>query len=233
MTQEFLAGTIDHTLLKPHADSHQISQLFEEAIHFGFHSICVNPSRVEEANSFLKDYQVQVCSVVGFPLGASTTRSKLYEVEYCLQKGVSEIDMVMNIGFFKDGNLDYVADEIVRIVNSSSGNILKVIIETNLLNDDEISQASKLVEDSGAQFVKTSTGFYGSGATPDLVRSIRSAVRPETGIKASGGIKTLDQVEKLIDAGANRIGTSSAVIIMKEFGQNWFKFIPNLNDKFE
>ena len=220
MTQGFFAGTIDHTLLKPHADSHQIAQLFEEAIHFGFHSICVNLSRVEEANSFLKDYQVQVCSVVGFPLGASTTRSKLYEVEYCLQKGVSEIDMVMNIGFFKDGHLDYVADEIVQIVNSSSGNILKVIIETNLLNDDEISQASKLVEDSGAQFVKTSTGFYGSGATPDLVRLIRSAVRPETGIKASGGIKTLDQVEKLIDAGANRIGTSSAVIIMKEFGQN-------------
>ena len=220
MTQEFLAGTIDHTLLKPHADLHQIAQLFEEAIHFGFHSVCVNPSRVEEANSFLKDYQVQVCSVVGFPLGASTTRSKLYEVEYCLQKGVSEIDMVMNIGFFKDGNLDYVADEIVQIVNSSSGNILKVIIETNLLNDDEISQASKLVEDSGAQFVKTSTGFYGSGATPDLVQLIHSTVRPETGIKASGGIKTLDQVEKLIDAGANRIGTSSAVIIMKEFGQN-------------
>ena len=220
MTQEFLAGTIDHTLLKPHADSHQIAQLFEEAIHFGFHSVWVNPSRVEEANSFLKDFQVQVCSVVGFPLGASTTRSKLYEVEYCLQKGVSEIDMVMNIGFFKDGNLDYVADEIVQIVNSSSGNILKVIIETNLLNDDEISQASKLVEDSGAQFVKTSTGYYGSGATPGMVQLIRSAVRPETGIKASGGIKTLYQVEKLIDAGANRIGTSSAVIIMKEFGQN-------------
>ena len=103
MTQKFLAGTIDHTLLKPHADSHQIAQLFEEAIHFGFHSVCVNPSRVEEANNFLKDYQVQVCSVVGFPLGASTTRSKLYEVEYCLQKGVSEIDMVMNIGFLKMG----------------------------------------------------------------------------------------------------------------------------------
>ena len=220
MTQEFLAGTIDHTLLKPHADSHQISQLFEEAIHFGFHSVCVNPSRVEEANSFLKDYQVQVCSVVGFPLGASTTRSKLYEVEYCLQKGVSEIDMVMNIGFFKDGNLDYVADEIVQMVNSASCNILKVIIETNLLNEDEISQASKLVEDSGAQFVKTSTGFYGSGATPDLVQLIRSTVRPETGIKASGGIKTLAQLEELMDAGADRIGTSSAVIIMKEFRKN-------------
>ena len=220
MTQEFLAGTIDHTLLKPHADSHQFTQLFEEAIHYGFHSVCVNPCQVEKANNFLKDYQVQVCSVVGFPLGASTTRSKLYEVESCLQKGASEIDLVMNIGFFKDGDLDYVADEIVQIVNSSGGNILKVIIETNLLNDDEISQASKLVEDSGAQFVKTSTGFYGSGATPDLVQLIRSTVRPETGIKASGSIKTLYQVEKLIDAGANRIGTSSAVIIMKEFGQN-------------
>ena len=125
------------------------------------------------------------------------------------------------------------ADEIVQIVNSSRGNILKVIIETNLLNDDEISQASKLVEDSGAQFVKTSTGFYGSGATPDLVRLIRSAVRPETGIKASGGIKTLEQVEALIDAGANRIGTSSGVIIMKEFSQKRFKFVPNLNDKIE
>ena len=220
MTQKFLTGTIDHTLLRPDADSHQFTQLFEEAIHYGFHSVCVNPSRVEEANNFLKDYQVQVCSVVGFPLGASTTSTKLQETESCIQAGAVEIDMVMNIGFFKDGHLDYVADEIVQIVNSSSGNILKVIIETNLLNDDEISQASKLVEDSGAQFVKTSTGFYGSGATPDLVRLIRSAVRPETGIKASGGIKTLDQVEKLIDAGANRIGTSSAVIIMKEFGQN-------------
>ena len=220
MTQEFLAGIIDYTLLKPHADSHQFTQLFEEAIHYGFHSVCVNPCQVEKANNFLKDYQVQVGSVVGFPLGASTTSTKLQETESCIQAGAVEIDMVMNIGFFKDGNLDYVADEIVQIVNSASGNILKVIIETNLLNDDEISQASKLVEDSGAQFVKTSTGFYGSGATPDLVQLIHSTVRPETGIKASGGIKTLDQVEKLIDAGANRIGTSSAVIIMKEFGQN-------------
>ena len=173
MTQEFLAGTIDHTLLKPDAESHQFTQLFEEAAHYGFHSVCVNPSRVEEANKFLKDNQVKVCSVVGFPLGASTTSTKLQEMESCILDGAVEIDMVMNIGYFKDGNLDYVADEIVQIVNSSSGNILKVIIETNLLNDDEISQASKLVEDSGAQFVKTSTGFYGSSATPDLVRSIR------------------------------------------------------------
>ena len=220
MTQELLAGTIDHTLLKPDADSHQIAQLFEEAIHFGFHSVCVNPCQVEKANNFLKDYQVQVGSVVGFPLGASTTSTKLQETESCIQAGAVEIDMVMNIGFFKDGNLDYVADEIVQIVDSVSGNILKVIIETNLLNDDEVCQASKLVEDSGAQFVKTSTGFYGSGATPDLVQLIRSVIRSETGIKASGGIKTLAQLEELMDAGADRIGTSSAVIIMKEFRKN-------------
>ena len=233
MTQEFLAGIIDYTLLKPNADSHQFTQLFEEAIHYGFHSICVNPCQVEKANNFLKDYQVQVGSVVGFPLGASTTSTKLQETESCIQAGAVEIDMVMNIGFFKDGNLDYVADEIVQIVNSLRGNILKVIIETNLLNEDEIIQASKLVVDSGAQFVKTSTGFCGRGATPDLVQLIRSAVRPETGIKASGGIKTLEQVEALIDAGANRIGTSSGVIIMKEFSQKRFKFVPNLNDKIE
>ena len=233
MTQEFLAGIIDYTLLKPNADSHQFTQLFEEAIHYGFHSVCVNPCQVEKANNFLKDYQVQVGSVVGFPLGASTTSTKLQETESCIQAGAIEIDMVMNIGFFKDGNLDYVADEIVQIVNSASGNILKVIIETNLLNDDEICQASKLVEDSGAQFVKTSTGFWGSGATPELVRLIRSVVCPETGIKASGGIKTLKQVEEIIGAGANRIGTSSGVIIMKEFSQKRFKFNTNLNDKFE
>ncbi len=219
MTQEFLAGTIDHTLLKPDADSHRIAQLFEEAIHYGFHSVCVNPSRVEEANNFLKDNHVKVCSVVGFPLGASTTSTKLKEMESCVLGGAVEIDMVMNIGFFKDGNLDYVADEIVQLVKTARGNILKVIIETNLLNDDEICQASKLAEDSGAQFVKTSTGFCGSGATPELVRLIRSAVRPKTGIKASGGIKTFKQIEELIDAGANRIGTSSGVIIMKEFSQ--------------
>ena len=233
MTQEFLAGTIDHTLLKPDADSHQFTQLFEEAIHYGFHSVCVNASRVEEATKFFKDNHVKVCSVVGFPLGASTTSTKLKEMESCIQDGAVEIDMVMNIGYYKDGNLDYVANEIVQMVNSASGNILKVIIETNLLNEDEIIQASKLVVDSGAQFVKTSTGFCGRGATPDLVQLIRSAVRPETGIKASGGIKTLEQVEALIDAGANRIGTSSGVIIMKEFSQKRFKFVPNLNDKFE
>ena len=233
MTQEFLAGTIDHTLLKPDADSHQFTQLFEEAIHYGFHSVCVNASRVEEANKFFKDNHVKVCSVVGFPLGASTTSTKLKEMESCIQDGAVEIDMVMNNGYFKDGNLDYVANEIVQMVNSASGNILKVIIETNLLNEDEIIQASKLVVDSGAKFVKTSTGFCGRGATPDLVQLIRSAVRPETGIKASGGIKTLEQVEALIDAGANRIGTSSGVIIMKEFSQKRFKFVPNLNDKFE
>ena len=233
MTQEFLAGTIDHTLLKPDADSHQFTQLFEEAIHYGFHSVCVNASHVEEANKFFKDNHVKVCSVVGFPLGASTTSTKLKEMESCIQDGAVEIDMVMNIGYFKDGNLDYVANEIVQMVNSASGNILKVIIETNLLNEDEIIQASKLVVDGGAQFVKTSTGFCGRGATPDLVQLIRSAVRSETGIKASGGIKTLEQVEALIDAGANRIGTSSGVIIMKEFSQKRFKFVPNLNDKFE
>jgi deoxyribose-phosphate aldolase len=154
-------------------------------------------------------------------------------MESCIRDGSVEIDMVMNIGYFKDGNLNYVANEIVQMVNSASGNILKVIIETNLLNEAEISQASKLVEDSGAQFVKTSTGFCGSGATPELVRLIRSAVCPETGIKASGGIKTLKQVEEIIGAGANRIGTSSGVIIMKEFSQKRFKFNTNLNDKFE
>ena len=216
MTQEFLAGTIDHTLLKPHADSNQIAQLFEEAIHFGFHSVCVNPSRVEEANSFLKDYQVQVCSVVGFPLGASTTRSKLYEVEYCLQKGVSEIDMVMNIGFFKNEKYNIVSDEIIKMVQNAHGKIIKVIIESGILSKEEIIAASKLVEDSGAHFVKTSTGFSAFGASPEIIKMIKTTLKSDTKIKASGGIKSLNQVEELIDAGADRIGSSSGIIIMEE-----------------
>ena len=215
-----ISQKIDHTLLKTDADIDNIRQLCQEAIEHHFFSVCINSIWLKKAGEFLQGSSIKLCAVAGFPMGDSTTPSKLNEMETSINNGASEIDMVMNIGFFKDGHLDYVADEIVQIVNSFSGNILKVIIETNLLNDDEISQASKLVEDSGAQFVKTSTGFYGSGATPDLVQLIRSTIRLETSIKASGGIKTLDQVEKLIDAGANRIGTSSAVIIMKEFGQN-------------
>jgi len=215
-----IANCIDYTLLKPEATVTMINELCLSAIEHSFHSVCINPSRVNQATEHLKLSQVKVCSVIGFPLGASSTLSKLREVEFCILRGATEIDMVINIGFFKDGNFDYVSNEISDIVKNAPGIILKVIIETALLNNGEIIKASKLVEDNGAHFVKTSTGLLTPGATTEIINIIRDSVNSEMGIKASGGINSLKQVKELLLAGANRIGTSSGINIMNELPLN-------------
>ncbi len=215
-----IANCIDLTLLKPEATSEMINTLCSSAIEHQFHSVCINPSRVQQATEYLSSSKVKVCCVIGFPLGATSTISKLLVLEFCILKGATEIDMVINIGYFKDGKLGYVSNEISKIVKNAPGNIIKAIIETALLNNDEIIKVSKLVENSGAHFVKTSTGYSKPGATTEIIKLIRNSVNSEMGIKASGGINSLKQVRKLLLAGANRIGTSSGINIMNELPLN-------------
>ena len=216
MNRKLIASCIDHTLLKPNTGSFEINQLCKEAHTFGFHSVCVNPWLVKEATKNLKSSSVTICSVAGFPLGTNTSVVKLKEIETCLNDGASEIDMVMNIGLFKDGKLKEVAKEFKEAKKMTEDAILKIIIETSLLTTDEIVSASKTVEASGADFVKTSTGYHGVGATVANVTLIHNTVGSKTRIKASGQINTLKQVQDMLDAGANRIGTSSGIIIMNE-----------------
>ena len=211
-----IANSIDQTLLDPGATSEMVDALCSSAVEHNFHSVCINPSRIQQAVEYLSSSKVKVCSVIGFPLGATSTISKLQELEFCILKGATEIDMVVNIGYYKDGKLGDVANEISRIVKNAPGIIIKTIIETALLNNDEIINISKLVEDSGAHFIKTSTGYSKLGATTEIINLIRNSVNPEMGIKASGGINSLKQVKELILAGANRIGTSSGINIMNE-----------------
>ena len=211
-----IANCIDHTLLKPGATSEMINALCSSAIEHNFHSVCINPSRVQQATEHLSSSKVKICSVIGFPLGATSTVSKLQELEFCILNGAREIDMVINIGYFIDGKLGYVSDEISKVVTNAPGIIIKAIIETALLNNDEIIKASQLVEESGVHFVKTSTGYSKPGATTKIINLIRNSVNSEMGIKASGEINSLKQVKELLLAGANRIGTSSGINIMNE-----------------
>ena len=211
-----IANSIDQTLLNPGATSEMIDALCSSAVQHNFHSVCINPSRIQQAIEYLSSTKVKVCSVIGFPLGATSTTTKLQELEFCILKGATEIDMVANIGYFIDGNWGYVSNEISRIVKNAPGIIIKTIIETALFNNNEIIKISKLVEDSGAHFIKTSTGYSKPGATTEIIKLIRNSINPEMGIKASGGINSLKQVKELILAGANRIGTSSGINIMNE-----------------
>ncbi|HKZ21753.1 MAG TPA: deoxyribose-phosphate aldolase [candidate division Zixibacteria bacterium] len=215
-----IVGLIDHTLLKPEATSSQIEQLCQEAISFGFASIFVNPFWVNLCHKFLKNTKVKVGSVVGFPLGASTTKIKIFETESEIKAGANEIDMVMNVGAFKENNYRLIEDEIKTIKKICSKKIiLKVIIEAGLLTNSEKKEATLIVRNSGADFVKTNTGLGTGGATFEDVKLIREAVGPDFGVKASGGIRDYQSVLKLIEAGANRIGTSASVMIMQEMLQ--------------
>lgn len=207
---------IDHTLLRPDAREEDIRRLCAEAIKNDFASVCVNSFWIPLAHSLLKDTDVKICSVVGFPLGATPTRVKAFEAQDAVFNGANEIDMVMNIGQLKDGKTTYIIDEIKTIKNTIAPRTLKVIIETCLLTKEEIEIASKLVRLAGADFVKTSTGFSTGGATEEDVRLIREAVGPEMGVKASGGIKTPEQFKAMIEAGANRIGTSNGVKLISD-----------------
>lgn len=209
-----LSSLIDHTNLRPDALHSDIEILCKEAIQYKFASVCINPVYVSYAKSILKDENPKVCSVVGFPLGAVSEEMKYAEARFLIFQGVDEIDMVMNTAFLKERKLDLVKNEIKKVVEAADGNCVKVIIETSLLNQDEKALACNIVMESGAAFVKTSTGFSSSGATLEDVRLIKKLVGDRVGIKASGGIKTKNEALKLIEAGATRIGTSRGVEII-------------------
>jgi len=214
---ESLARYIDHTALKAETTKEQIQQLVTEAKEYNFASVCVNPTWVSFCYEQLKETEVKVCTVIGFPLGANSTETKVFETKQAIKDGATEVDMVINIGAIKDGNDEFVQKDISAVVDAAKGQALtKVIIETALLTEDEKKRVSKLVKAAGADFIKTSTGFSTSGATTDDVRLMRSIVGPSIGVKASGGIRDLQSMNQMIEAGATRIGASAGVAIMKE-----------------
>ncbi len=208
---------IDHTLLKAEATEEQIRQACKEAIEYSFATVCVNPYYIPLVSSELKLSDVEPCSVVGFPLGASESKVKAIETELALANGAKEIDMVVNLGALKSGRMDIVSEEIKNIAAVTGDNaILKVIIECCLLEDEEKTAVCRTVLNNGADYVKTSTGFNSGGAMVEDVRLMRQAVGSKMGIKAAGGIKDYHTAIKFIEAGANRIGTSSGVALVKE-----------------
>lgn len=214
MTQNF-ASMIDHTLLKQDATQDQILKICEEAKEYVFASVCVNPTWVKYCAELLKGTEVKVCTVIGFPLGASTSATKAFETKDAIENGATEIDMVINIGALKDGQFDLVRQDISAVVNAAKDQaIVKVIIETCLLTDEEKVKACELSVEAGADFVKTSTGFSTGGAHVEDIALMRKTVGPELGVKASGGVRSLEDMKKMIAAGATRIGASSGVAIM-------------------
>jgi deoxyribose-phosphate aldolase len=214
MLMSDLAPYIDHTLLKPEAAREQIESLCAEAAEHKFSTVCVNGSRVELAYSLLEESDVQVAAVVGFPLGAAEADSKRYETEVAIDQGAGEIDMVMNVGRFQDGDHDYIVREIRDVVESADDHVVKVILETCLLTDAQIEQACKLVVQAQAHFVKTSTGFGSAGATIEHVKLMRETVGQFAGVKAAGGIRDAATARAMIEAGATRLGTSNGVAIV-------------------
>lgn len=206
---------IDHTLLKADASQEQIETLIEEAKKYDFASVCVNPTWVSFAAQALKATDVKVCTVIGFPLGANTPELKAFETSDAIQNGANEIDMVMNIGALKSRNFDLVERDIRAVVEAAKGTLVKVIIETCLLTDDEKVKACQIAQKAGADFVKTSTGFSTGGATVADVALMRKTVGPDMGVKASGGARSYEDALAFIKAGATRIGASSGVAIME------------------
>lgn len=207
-TPAVLARYIDHTLLKPDATAKEIEQLCQEARQFGFYAVCVNSSRVAMAKYLVEDANIKVCSVVGFPLGAMDGDVKRYETEVAVDEGADEIDVVINIGLLKDKADKIVLKELRDIAEAADERVVKVIIETCLLTDEEKIRACNLILDSGAHFVKTSTGFSTKGATIEDVKLLRETVGPDFGVKAAGGIRDAATAIAMIKAGANRLGAS-------------------------
>ncbi|WP_448544141.1 deoxyribose-phosphate aldolase [Roseiflexus sp.] len=213
-----IARMIDHTLLKPDATPQQIAQICAEAREYGFAAVCVNPVHVVQAAALLSGSATVVCSVAGFPLGATSTAVKVFETRQAIADGAREIDMVISIGHLKNGDNDHVLNDIRSVVEAAhtGGAICKVIIETALLTDEEKRRVCLLAVEAGADFVKTSTGFASGGATIEDVTLIRAVVGDRARIKAAGGIRTLADAHAMIAAGATRIGTSSGVAIVRE-----------------
>lgn len=206
---------IDHTILKADAKREDVVRYCEEAKEYDFMSVCVNSCNVKIVKKELEGSDVKVCCVVGFPLGAMATEAKAFEAKYCVDNGADEIDMVINIGALKDENYDYVKKDIEEVVKASSGKVVKVIIETCLLSDEEKKKACELAKEAKADFVKTSTGFSTGGATVEDVKLMKSVVGDELKVKASGGVRTKEDAMKMIEAGADRIGASSGINIVK------------------
>jgi deoxyribose-phosphate aldolase len=205
---------IDHTYLKAFGTETEINALIKEAIEYDFKSVCVNPSWVEKAYQALYNTDVLVCTVIGFPLGASTTNTKVFETKDAIENGADEIDMVLNIGWVKAGHFDLVEKEISAVRNACEGKTLKVILETCYLDKDEIKHAAEAAIKAGADFVKTSTGFGTGGATVEDVQLMKSVAKEKL-VKASGGVRSLEDLEAMVEAGASRIGASSGVKIMQ------------------
>lgn len=207
---------IDHTALKPNTTKDEILKLLDEAKTYDFTSVCVNPCWIELAHQELKHTDVKVCTVIGFPLGANTTEVKIFEAKDAIEKGAQEIDMVINVAMLKDKEYDYVENEIQKIVEVAKDKALvKVIIEACLLTDEEKIKACELSQKAGADFVKTSTGFSTGGATVHDVALMRKTVGTDMGVKASGGVHTHEEALAMIEAGANRIGASAGVKLLK------------------
>ncbi|AGM26347.1 deoxyribose-phosphate aldolase [Spiroplasma syrphidicola EA-1] len=211
---------IDHTLLKPEATTKEITILCEEALKFDFASVCINPTYVKLASTLLKNSDVKVCTVIGFPLGANTTPTKVFEITNALENGADEIDMVMNISAFKSQDFDLVQADIAACKAVLKNNVLKVIIETCLLTKEEIVLASQIVLQAGADFVKTSTGFNKGGATVEDVKLMATTVGDQIKVKAAGGVRTKNDALEMIAAGASRIGTSGGVAIVQNQQHN-------------
>lgn len=210
-----VAKYIDHTLLKPEVTEKEILTLCDEAHEHGFFSVCIQPSWVKTAAEKLADSEVKVCTVIGFPHGATTSEVKAFETRDAISNGADEVDMVINIGQLKAGNLDYVKKDIQSVVDAANKEALvKVIIESSLLNEDEIVNVSKICKEAGADFVKTSTGFNGGGASIEAVTLMRLTVGEDMGVKASGGVRSAEDALKMIEVGATRIGASSGIAIV-------------------
>lgn len=209
-----LQDYIDHTILKPTATVSDIQNLCKEAVQYNFYAVCVNGAFVEIAKKELQNSKVKLAAVIGFPLGAMSTKAKIYEAKECIASGADEIDMVINVGQLKSGNSDFVAFEIKQIKEAIGDTVLKVIIETCFLSTEEKKEATKLVMQAGADFVKTSTGFGTGGATLEDVRLMKTIVGDEVKIKASGGVRDKETALEYIKLGVSRIGTSSGIAIV-------------------
>lgn len=210
-----IASIIDHTLLKANATKSDVKKVCDEAKKYNFKSVCVNSSYTEFVSKQLADTNVDVCTVVGFPLGAMDTVSKAFETKRAVELGANEIDMVINVGALKDKDFELVLNDIKAVVDASGKSLVKVILETCLLTNEEIVKACELSKEAGADFVKTSTGFSTGGATVEDIALMRKTVGPEMGVKASGGVRTREDAEAVISAGATRIGASSSVAIVE------------------
>jgi len=219
---ETIAALIDHTLLKPESARADVERVCAEARRASFASVCINPFWVRFAKRELEGSPVRVCTVIGFPLGANETGTKVAEARTALAQGATELDVVQNIGALRSGEAQIVRDELRQLADlaHSHGAVLKVILETVLLSGEEKRASCRLAAEAGVDFVKTSTGFAGGGATVDDVQLMRSIVGADIGVKASGGVRTLAAFREMVQAGANRIGTSSGVSILKELASD-------------